>query len=208
MEIPNNRRALEVFSEGLCIQGMQSTWTHYILIGHDAPIETFTDKDWASSASTKLQVKSTCQVGWLLGPHRDMNATNLGSAIYASSENVKQFPIAIKFKVIWTNSGKLGKSKGVVAAHIKTDFTKASLCHKILFQICPSGNQKGYLRMQFEPNTAEIWQPVTTHIQQNVKILKTNRRSFSLGPGDCQVVLSKGSIVLNPVWVSQTWSGW
>jgi hypothetical protein len=121
-------------------------WTR-IPIGHDAPIETFTDSDWASAndyviAIAKLQVKITCQVGWLLGSHRDMNATNLGSAIYASSKNVKQFPIAIKFMVIWTNR-KLGKAKRLVAAHIDNAFTKASICHEMLFQIYRSGNKKG-----------------------------------------------------------------
>jgi hypothetical protein len=74
------------------------------------------------------QVKSTCQVGWLLGSHWDMNANDLGSAIYACAENVRKFPLAIKFMVIRTNPGKLGKAERVIAAHIKTDFTKASLC--------------------------------------------------------------------------------
>jgi hypothetical protein len=137
VELPTNRRALEIYTEGLYIQSKQSTWTR-ILIGHDTPVENITDSDWAKEndyaiAIARLQVKSTCQVGWLLGSHKDMNAIDLGSAIYASSENAKKFPIAIKFMVIRTNPGKLGKAERVVAAHIETDFTKASLCREMLF---------------------------------------------------------------------------
>jgi hypothetical protein len=104
MEMPKDWKARETFTEGLYIQSRQSTWTR-ILIGHDAAVETFQDSDWAKEHDyaiivAKLQFKSMCAVGWLLGSHRDMNATDLGSAIYASTENVKKFPIAIKFQVI------------------------------------------------------------------------------------------------------------
>jgi hypothetical protein len=66
------------------------------LIGHDSTVETFQDSDWAKEHDyaivvTKLQVKSTCAVGWLLGSHRNMNATDLGSAIYASVKNTQNF---------------------------------------------------------------------------------------------------------------------
>jgi hypothetical protein len=184
-EMPNDRKALETFTEGLYIQSRQSTWTR-VLIGHDSDVEIFQDSDWAKEHDyaivvAKLQVKSTCAVGWLLGSHRDMNATDLGSAIYASAENIKKFPIAIKFQVIRTNPGKLGKAERVIAAHIETDFTKASLCRAMLFRLYRSGNTQGYplgIKMRFAPNTADIRQPVTIHTRQNVKILKNKQKIF------------------------------
>jgi hypothetical protein len=124
--------------------------------------------------------------------------TDLGSAIYASSKNVKQFPIAIKFMVIRTNPGKLGNVKQVIAVHIDTDFTKASICQEMLFCIYHSGNKNGYplgIEMQFAPNTADIRQPVTIHTRQNVKILKNKKRSFWLKPANFLVAQFKGSLM-------------
>jgi hypothetical protein len=121
-------------------RGVEIPQYHCALEGFTATIENFTDSDWASANDyaitiAKLQVKSMCATGWLIGSHRDMNATDLGSKIYASSENVKQFSISIKFQVICTQPGKQGQAERVVAAHIKTDFTKASLCSEMMFTI-------------------------------------------------------------------------
>jgi hypothetical protein len=79
IDIPQNWRALEAYTEGLYIQSSQSTWTRISSIGHNILIKTLTDSDWASAndyaiAIAKLQVKSTCAIGWLLGSHRDMNS--------------------------------------------------------------------------------------------------------------------------------------
>lgn len=184
-EIPTNRRSLEVFTEGLFIQQAQSTWTR-ILIGHDTPVDTMLESDWQSINDygvtiAKLQVKNTCSVGWLLGSHRDMNNADLGSAIYASTKNTNKFPIAIKFMAIRTNPGKLGKAERVVAAHIKTDYSKAPQCREMLFAMYRSGNKAGYplgIKMRFAPNTADTCQPVTIHTRNSVKILKNKQKVF------------------------------
>jgi hypothetical protein len=81
----------------------------------------------------------------------------------------------------------------VVAAHIETDFTKASLCSEMLFCLYRSGNNQGYLlgiKMRFAPNTADICQPVTIHTRQNVKILKNRQKIFL----ECTARLSSGAI--------------
>jgi hypothetical protein len=147
-EIPSNRRNLEVFTEGLYIQQAQSTWTR-MLVGHDNPIEDILNSNWPSINNygvsiAKLQAKNTCQIGWLLGSHKDMNGADLGSAIYASTKNTKRFPISIKFMAIRTSPRNLGKAERVVAAHIETDYTKAAQCQEMLFKMYRSGNEDGH----------------------------------------------------------------